>query len=589
MTITWERAFSNVPELAWKSPTALSGVLHLNSLDKLKTFLDLIHIRFCLLKPFSEFPDYPLVESRVLLPSFEGDFFEYKHLPGFLLVAFDRPINYIQEVFQFDRLHNIMDLSDNIGGQSCPLENSVVVHNLQALRSRLARKYQDDFLAEFAGKDICYLENYPAMLKYLLEMDRAQIMSTDLNGEFYLSGVYGSLPSNLDAEIKRYGLRIKKFRPDDNSMYERNRLFVYQYLMELYGFGIVSERRTAAALFSRRLFRMGERFLVRVLGQSDRTITTLYSHPEAKNYPRLEKIALVQVDKELKDVIKALDEGGFFLDRERRVVILRVIYRQHKYNPHNVQQERALSVLSQEVIHPLTGAVLEVNLIKDTYSMILRLTDIVRGEYFGTISYKRNELVRNTDTHEKRLKFLYSWLSKHQRRIIAYSDEFYGGVVKILDSYLLNPEDYETFNQHHELHQEVWAKYSYIQQARKVKVIEDLLNRFYKGQEISYLAQLRIATEILSELKFEIVNYFDELVETVLAIGEQILANRYVHETYVEKTDDKLTSYGQDIKKYYRRVVALLDEFRAIRRSRKDHPQSYALDPARLTATVEAD
>ncbi len=82
----------------------------------------------------------------------------------------------------------------------------------------------------------------------------------------------------------------------DDRKYERNRIFVSQFLMELYGFPIVSERRTSSALFARRLFRMGEQFLVRVLGQTDRCITSLFSHPDAKYYPMVEKIALVSVD-----------------------------------------------------------------------------------------------------------------------------------------------------------------------------------------------------------------------------------------------------------------------------------------------------
>lgn len=37
---------------------------------------------------------------------------------------------------------------------------------------------------------------------------------------------------------------------------------------------------------------------------------------------------------------------------------------------------------------------------QDTSTMILRLNDIVRGEYVGRAVYKRNELVENTDTDE---------------------------------------------------------------------------------------------------------------------------------------------------------------------------------------------
>lgn len=155
----------------------------------------------------------------------------------------------------------------------------------------------------------------------------------------------------------------------------------------------------------------------------------------------LEKIALVKLDPEQKDLIRACEEGGFFVDAEKRVVIIRISYKQHRYNADNVRQDRALSVERQELIHPLTGRMMpDVNVVKDTSTMILRLNDIVRGEYVGRAVYKRNELVENTDTDEKRLKFLFAWLSKNQRRIIGYSEEFYNNTTKVLDAYLKNPE-----------------------------------------------------------------------------------------------------------------------------------------------------
>ncbi|MFW5487454.1 MAG: hypothetical protein ACNI3A_03380 [Desulfovibrio sp.] len=571
----WKKAFSKVPGFDWGASTEFSDVVIINTLAKLKNFLDLVHIKYCLLKPYCEVGDYPLVDSRSLLPSFEPELYEYKDLPGLLLVALDRPINSFQEIFQFDRLHNIMEIPDHTEGHSCPLENSVMRQNLDTVRSRLPQKYRDSFVEDFGTKDVNYLENYPALLKYLVDMDRAQVFSTDPNGEFYLSGVFGSLPADLDSEIKRFGLRLGKFTHGDNYRYERNRLFVYQFLMELYGFPIASERRTSAALFSRRLFRMGEQFLVRVLGQSDRTLTTLYATPENKRYPKIEKIALVQVESDQVDAIRKLRKGGYFVDSKKRVIILRVIYKQHKFNPGNVRQARALSVESQEIIHPITGhARKDINIIKDTYNMVLRLTDIVRGEYSGAIVYKRNEVIENTERHEDRLKFLYAWLSKHQRRIIGYSDEFFAKVIKVLDSYLLSPENIDEFNSIHELYREVWAKYSYIQQARKVKVLEDLRQRQFKGEDLNYLGQLELTVEMLNDLKFEIVNYFDELVESILVIGEEILNDSYLRRTYIQPHEDHLTQYGLRIRKLYGRIVALLDEFEAIRKSRQESPDA---------------
>ena len=106
-------------------------------------------------------------------------------------------------------------------------------------------------------------------------MDRAHVMARDEAGDFRLLGVYGSFPSDLDTELKALGRRLGKFKKLDSATYEREREFVYQFLMELYGFPIASERRTSGALFARRLSRLKEQYLIKVLGASDRTITSL--------------------------------------------------------------------------------------------------------------------------------------------------------------------------------------------------------------------------------------------------------------------------------------------------------------------------
>ena len=570
---SWEQAFTRTHACPLTAPGTDPTPVNIGDIASLKTYLDWVHIKHCLLKPYFERPDYPLVESRDLLPSFESDLLEHTELPGFSMVAFARPLDYFEEVFQFDILHTL--LGDTSVGleKACPLENTVRHQNIQAFLDRLPKVQQDSFRRRFSRRDVTAMETYPDVLDYLLQMDRAHVASLDHQNNFYLSGVYASLPSDLDTEIKRFGLRIKRFALGDNVRYELYRTFVYRFLMELYGFPIVSERRTSAALFARRLYRMGENFLVRVLGQTDRTLTTIYRHRAHRRYPRVEKIALVRVDAEQREARAMLGRGRYYVDRDRHVVILRVIYRQHAYDPNNVQQDRALSVLRQEVIHPVTGrANGRVNIIKDTTNMVLRLNDIVRGEYNGRVIYKRNEVVENTDTDEKRLKFLYSWLSKHQRRIVGYSDEFYANVIKVLDNYLLDPERNEIFTSLKDLHFEVWSKYSYIQQARKAKHLEDLSRREVKQVRIGYLDMLEMANAVLGDLKFEIVHYFDSLVANVIAIGESMLQDPYLVRTYIDVKDDELTGYGRDIRRQYGRLVSHLDEFKSIRRTRKDGP-----------------
>lgn len=569
MNFTWQEAFTKVPLVKKALSQGGEKPVRIKDILKLKEFLDYIHVRECLLRPYFEVDHYPLVETRDLLPSFETDPFEHSELPGFSMVAFARHLDYFQEIFQFDILHHPRQMTVDGETQSFPWERQINAQNLQTLLDRLPKRSHDACRKDFSKRQIITLENYPAVLGYLLQMDRAHVLAQNDQGFFHLAGVYASLPSDLDTEIKRFGLRIKKFKPNDNTRYELNRLFVYQFLMELYGYPIVSERRTSAALFSRRLHRMGEKFMVRALGQSDRTLTTLYSHPDARRYPRLEKIALVQVDEEQKEALASLGRGRYFVDRENRVVIIRVIYKQHKYDPENVRQDRALSVVRQEIIHPLSGKVRsDVNLIKDTSNMVLRLNDIVRGEYMGRIVFKRTEVVENTDTDDKRLKFLYSWLSKHQRRIIGYSDEFYSGVVKVLDNYLLNPDNYDIFNTMHGLYQEVWSKYSYIQQARKVQLLEELQHRAYKQRRLDYLEMLKMTNEVMHNLKFEIVNYFDEVVISAIAICENMLNNAYLERTYLQPREEDLSDYGREVRDEYKRLVSEVDAFKSIRKAR---------------------
>lgn len=563
--LKWQDVFSK-DGLPWCDDAQAAPPVAVSELADLKRLLDAVHIRHCLVKPYQESKHYPLVEGRELLPSFDNDMFEYKNLPGFALVAFARPLDYFAEIFQYDRLHPLLPEAE---GACCPLKDQVLEQNIQTLASRLPRQHQEVFRQQFSGVDTAALSSYAALMPYLLTMDRAHVLAWDAARLFHLAGIFASFPSDIDSELKRFGIRIGKFANGDSDMYERNRMFVYQFLMELYGFPIVSERRTSSALFARKLHKMGERFLLRVLGQTDRTITTYMSNGEATRYPALEKIALVAVDRDQDEAMEAITKGGYFLDSPQRVVILRVRYRQHVFNPGNVRQDRALSVLSQEVLHPITGAALTgLNIIKDTSNMFLRLNDIVQGEYTGRIIYKRTEVVENTDTHEKRLKFLYCWLGKHQRRMIGYSDDFFSKVSKVLTGYLYAPDNDDAFDTLHDLHQDVCTRFSYIQQARRVRILEDLCQRTFKGQHVSYVRMLREAVQLLTEMKFEIVNFFPTLVDAVINGVEQILRDRYLQRHYVEPPEESLTRTGQEIRKQYGRLVSLQDGFKAVRKAR---------------------
>ncbi len=571
MKLKWEDTFTLVEGFQWKDARTLSKPAYFSSLSLLLKYLDLVHIKFCLLKPFFENPKkYPLVHPQELLPSFEPALEEFHNLPGFSMVVFDRALDYFNEIFQFDLLHCIEDAIIEVNGPASPFEPAIVQHNLSLFLSRLPRKLHERFKKDPVSRFVTNMATYPHLIDYLLNMDRAHVVARNTQGKFYFAGLYASFPSDLDTELKRFGLKIGKFQPGDNRLYELNRIFVYQFLMELYGFPIASERRTSAALFSRKLFKMGEEFIVRVLGQSDRTITTLSRSPSSRNYPQVDKIALVYIDKKQRDKFIKLKKEGFLICEDPACVILKVHYRQHKYDPHNIRTDRALSVVKQEIVHPLTGeASSKYNIIKDINLMTFILNDIVKGEYVGKIKYKRNEIVENTDTHEKRLKFLYAWLHKHQRRIIGYSDEFYNNISRVLDNYLLNSQYYDVFKEHNEIFQEVWREYSYIQQARKVRVLEELVKRRYKGRRIGYLESLLKIKEILQDFKFDVVNYFENLMEHVIILCEGLLNDRYLLKNYVEKKEEELTHYGRKIKKIYGQLVRILDDLKKIHRMKQ--------------------
>lgn len=559
--IPWQRIFDDNGKI---DP---SGGVEARSLAELRQFLDFAHVRHCLVKPYQDNPGYPVVEPRELLPSFETDMLEYGHLPGFAMVAFSRPLDSFSEIFQYDKLHQVEVTAD---GGSCPLENMICERNLLSMAERLPRHLQPRLRRAAEDRDVTLLENYTRLLPFLLEMDRAHVMSLDNDGLFHLSGIFASFPSDIDSELKRFGLRIGKFAHGDSLRYERNRMFVYQYFMELYGFPIVSERRTSSALFARKLHRIGENFLLRVMGQSDRVLTTYMSEGDSRGYPRLDKLALVAIDEAQKDAVEAIYRHGYFLDEERKVVIMRVTYRQHRFNSANVRQDRALSVIRQEVLHPLTGKPLVgVNIIKDATNIFLRLNDIVRGEYMGRIIYKRSEIVENTDTDEKRLKFLYNWLIKHQRRMISYHNEFYGRISKVLFSYLRSPDKIEAFDALRGLYQEVMERISYIQQARRVRVLEELSQRKCDGHHISYRQMTAEVIGLLNELQYELVNFFPELVDTVIKCVDMILHDSYMQRKYILPPESALTQGAREVRKNYGRIVSLLDAIKAVRKARQ--------------------
>ena len=200
--------------------------------------------------------------------------------------------------------------------------------------------------------------------------------------------------------------------------------------------------------------------------------------------------------------------------------------------------------------------------------MLLHLNDIVRGEYAGCVLYKRTELVQNTDTDEKKLKFLSAWLSKHQRRIISYSDDFFTSVVRVMSDYLYQPEKDEVFSGIRELYLEVVSRFSYIQQARRVRLLQDIGARKLRKQRLTYRQMFREALQLLNDLKFEVGTYFEPIVDDIINTLEKILSDPYLRRTYIIPPENTLSKIGQEIRKNYGRLIQYQDSFKQLRKSR---------------------
>jgi len=476
----------------------------------LKDFLEYIHIRLGLLEPYSA--SYPLIEPRELLPSFEKNFAEYKYLPSFSMVAFNRPLSYQEEIFQFDLLH-------------LPEEGDrrAIRENLDKILPHLDRDLRPGCRQQLGTRDITHLAYYEELLAFLFHMDRAHVIARDEAGNFRLLGVYGSFPSDLDTELKALGRRLGKFKKLDSATYEREREFVYQFLMELYGFPIASERRTSGALFARRLSHLKEQYLIKVLGSSDRTITSL-SGFEQKRYPLVEKVALISLSPSLAEAHPHLKEAGFYVDPRRRVVILKVTYQQHKYNRYNVLEDRALSIVRQELIHPHHGGrEPSLNILKDTKRTLKELTDIVRGEHTGSITYKRSDLITSTKTHEDRLKFLSAWLAKNQRRLGTYGQETFEAAKKLLNSYLSQRDQREVFVKHRDLHREVVQRLAYLTQVQQLQPLEKLAQPDRRQKGLGPTRRLALALAFLEENQHQLPYFYPDLFDKCWYLFNQIL------------------------------------------------------------------
>ena len=162
-------------------------------LEHLLRILDFVHIEAGLLAAYNA--DYPLVESRELIPAFDAPLIEYSGLPAFSMVVLDRQLSYQDEGFQYDQL-----LPE---GQ--PPDPGRAAANRAVLRERLPRNLLPELEQTMGRKALTVFSRYTQLLPLLSRMDRGHVLARDESGVFHLAGVFASFPSDLDGEIRRLG------------------------------------------------------------------------------------------------------------------------------------------------------------------------------------------------------------------------------------------------------------------------------------------------------------------------------------------------------------------------------------------------
>jgi hypothetical protein len=187
-----------------------------------------------------------------------------------------------------------------------------------------------------------------------------------------------------------------------------------------------------------------------------------------------------------------------------------------------------MSILRQEIIHPHHGGRdPHLNILKDTKRTLKEITDIVRGEHKGYITYKRSDLIISTKTHEERLKFLSAWLTKNQRRLGAYGQETFEAVQKLLHNYLAKRELREVFTKHRKLHREVVHHLTYLSQVQQLQPLEKLTQPGKRQKGMGPSQRLALALEFLEDNQDKLPYFYPELFGKACHLFDQIASYPY--------------------------------------------------------------
>lgn len=254
---------------------------------------------------------------------------------------------------------------------------------------------------------------------------------------------------------------------------------------------------------------------------------------------------------------------GFMVDPRRKTVILRVHYIQHRYHPDNVLEDRALSVIRQEIIHPQTGQTLEMDVLGLGHDRLLALNDILRGEYHGTIVYRGRERLDYTPDLKNRLKFISAWLAKHRLILADYSPDHFERLVRLMTSFLDDPEHEEELGKNPELWQEVVKSVADLRLSHRLRLLEKLVaNRADAfGRKLQHSHILIILNHVLTQEGEEMVADHPRSLRKLLTICRKQLGSGQLRR--LAQGRPTRSHYERELLMETRSLTRLVEDFEA--------------------------
>lgn len=238
---------------------------------------------------------------------------------------------------------------------------------------------------------------------------------------------------------------------------------------------------------------------------------------------------------------------------------------QHAYHPANVLEDRALSVASQEIVHPQSGEALGgLDVLGLSLDRVLVLQDIVRGEHTGTIVYRGLERLSSTSDPQTRLKFLSAWLAKHRHILADYSSEQFDRCLKVIYSYLEDPDQRAGMARYPEYYQELRDTLNEAKWAHRLRLLEKLVkNRTDAfGRQFKHVQILIILTHVVSQEGEDLAAKHPQQLDKLLTICAGYLKNPYLRRRYLSK--DPRNTIEREVVGHHRLLTTLVERYHQV-------------------------